>query len=165
MAIFHELLKPDQRVFVAGSSNEPTALLKQLSSLDLPQNLEFLQFPLAGFNDTDFTTFNDTARLTTFFMTGALKSADQSRLQFLPMQLRTVYDYLSNDIDVALVQVAHDKSGVLRLGPNIDFASAALGSAKVVIAELNKGIVAPAGCPEISVTCFMQGPKLRKRKA
>lgn len=144
-----ELFKRRQRVFVAGSSNEPTELLGLLSNLDLPEELEFIQFPLAGFNQTDFTSFNETARLTTFFMTGSLKSADPARLHFLPMQMRTVYDYLSHNIDVALIQVAHDKNGVLRLGPNVDFVGAVLKSASIVIAELNKGIVAPAGCPEI----------------
>jgi len=145
-----DLIQPGQRVFVAGSSNEPTALLQSLATAQLPKDLEFIQFPLAGFNQTDFTSFNATARLTTFFMTGALKSADSARLQFLPMQMRTVYDYLSNNIDVALIQVAYDVNGVLRLGPNVDFIGAVLGSAGSVIAELNRGIVAPAGCTEIS---------------
>ena len=45
-----DLLKPKQRLFVAGSSNEPTALLNHLAQLELPGQLEFIQFPLAGHN-------------------------------------------------------------------------------------------------------------------
>ena len=104
-----------------------------------------MQFPLAGYNATDFTQFNDTSRLTTFFMTSSLRDADLSRLNFLPMQMRAVFDYLGQDVDVALFQVAYDQDGVLRLGPNVDFIEAALRSAKVRIAELNQSLVAPLG--------------------
>lgn len=144
-----QLIQPGQRIFVAGSSNEPTALLEQLALLQLPQGLRFLQFPIGGYNNTDFTQFNSTATLTTFFMTPALRMADPQRLHFLPMQMRWVYDYLANQVDVALIQVAKDAQGVLRLGPNVDFVAAVLNSAKVVIAELNHNLLAPAGSPVI----------------
>jgi 4-hydroxybutyrate CoA-transferase len=58
-----------------------------------------------------------------------------------------VFDYLSTGIDVALLQVARDRDGRLRLGPNVDFAAAVLASPARIVAELNEGIVAPAGCP------------------
>ena len=147
-----KLFAPGQRVFVCGSSNEPTALLSHLAQLALPDNLEFVQFPIAGLNSTDFTAWNESACITSFFMTPTLAKADAARVQFLPMQMRYVYDYLSQNIDVALLQVARDAQGELRLGPNVDFVEAALASAKVVIAELNHGLVAPAGCPKINAS-------------
>ena len=140
-----DLFKPKQRIFVAGSSNEPTALLVELQSMKLPEHLEFVQFPLAGFNTIDFTQFNETSILTTFFMTPSLRQADPSRLHFLPMQMRSVYDYLKQGIDVVLFQVGYDQLGNLRLGPNVDFIEAALQSASVWIAELNRSFVAPFG--------------------
>ena len=92
LACFH----PGQRVYVAGSSNEPRGLLARLATLDLPAELEFIQFPLPGLNTTDFTALNDTSSITTFFMSATLaKAADPRRVHFLPMQMRTVYDYLS----------------------------------------------------------------------
>jgi len=144
-----EFLRPGQRIFVAGSSNEPTALLAHLSTQRLPSDLEFIQFPLAGFNDTDFTQFEPTACVTTFFMTGTLREADQGRVHYLPMQMRWVYDYLAQNVDVALIQVAYNASGELCLGPNVDFAGAVLGHTQTVLAELNRAIVAPAGAPRI----------------
>lgn len=144
-----KLLAAGQRIFVAGSSNEPTGLLQHLAQQDLPADLNFIQFPIGGLNSTDFTALNATARFTTFFMTAALNKADTSRLHFLPMQMRAIFDYLAHHVDVVLLQVAYDRQGVLRLGPNVDFAAAALGSAKVVIAELNHAFVAPLGCPAI----------------
>jgi 4-hydroxybutyrate CoA-transferase len=146
-----DLLKSKQRLFVMGSSNEPTALVNHLAQLKLPDHLEFIQFPLAGYNTTDFTQFNSTAVLTTFFMTPSLAGADPRRLQFLPMQMRAVYDYLSSYLDVALIQIARDRQGILRLGPNIDFAEAVLNSATIILAELNHELTAPAGCPRINL--------------
>jgi 4-hydroxybutyrate CoA-transferase len=144
-----DLLEPGQRVFVAGSVNEPTGLLEMLQSQPLPAGLHFIQFPVAGYNRQDFTRYAADTRLTTFFMTPHLKDADPARLHFLPMQMRRVYDYLSEHVDVALLQVARGADGRLRVGPNVDFVGAALGCARVVMAELNTGFVAPAGCPLI----------------
>jgi 4-hydroxybutyrate CoA-transferase len=143
------LLRPGQRIFVAGSSNEPSGLLARLRAMALPERLHFIQFPIAGYNREDFTSYGPDASFTTFFMTPHLRDADASRLHFLPMQMRRVYDYLSHDVDVVLVQVAHDRAGRLRLGPNVDFLGAALACAPVVVAELNSALVAPAGCPLI----------------
>lgn len=144
-----DLLQSGQTVFVAGSANEPTGLLEQLREGGVPAGLEFLQFPLAGYNRQDFTAYGPDTRHTTFFMTPHLEGADRDRLHFLPMQMRRVYDYVGSHTDVALLQVARDADGVLRLGPNVDFAAAALASASVVIAELNTAFTAPAGAPAI----------------
>ncbi|MFU8817148.1 MAG: acetyl-CoA hydrolase/transferase family protein [Pseudomonadales bacterium] len=143
------LLRSGQRIFVAGSSNEPTGLLNVLRAMALPDGLHFIQFPIAGYNQQDFTGYGPGARFTTFFMTPHLRDADPARLHFLPMQMRRVYDYLSRDVDVVLIQVARGADGRLRLGPNVDFVGAALGCASIVIAELNGSLVAPAGCPTI----------------
>ncbi|MEC7991259.1 MAG: acetyl-CoA hydrolase/transferase C-terminal domain-containing protein [Pseudomonadota bacterium] len=149
MAELAELLAPGQRIFVAGSSNEPAALLEAMAQMQLPEDLHFLQFPIAGLNGVDFTTWNDSADLTTFFMTPTLAKADVQRVHYLPMQMRAVFDYLAKDVDVCLLQVAHDRNGVLRVGPNVDFVAAVLSGARIVIAELNRHIVAPLGCPRI----------------
>ena len=139
-----------QRIFVAGASNEPAGLLDHLARLPLPDDLHFVQFPLPGFNVVDFTAWNPTHHLTTFFMSPALRNADPRRLHYQPMQMRWTFDYLARPIDIALIQVAPDREGRLRLGPNVDFVDAILQGAEVVIAELNRGLVAPAGAPLIS---------------
>ena len=140
-----------QRVFVSGSSNEPRGLLEMLRQCQLAEDLEFIQFPLPGLNQVDFTTWNATCHLTTFFMTPALRAAyDPSRVNFLPMQMRSIYEYLSTGLDVALIQVARDVEGNLRMGPNVDFSDAALSVSATVIAELNEAITAPSGSPPIS---------------
>ena len=67
MAELTELLAPGQRIFVAGSSNEPTGLLEAMAHMQLPKDLHFLQFPIAGLNGVDFTAWNDSADLNDFF--------------------------------------------------------------------------------------------------
>jgi 4-hydroxybutyrate CoA-transferase len=141
------MLKAGQRVFVVGAVGEPQALLQHLAGQPLPADLEFVQFPLAGFNDTDFTALSPTARLTSVFMTPALKGADAARFAFLPMQMRQFYDYLGQGIDIALIQVAKDRDGHLRAAPNVDFLGAVLASDALVVAQLNEQILAPPGCP------------------
>ena len=114
-------LHSGQRIYVAGSSNEPTGLLRDLAASALPEKLEFIQFPLPGLNQTDFTQFNDTASVTTFFMSSALAKGDAARVNYLPMQMRATYDYLATNLDVYLLQVAYDQERRLRVGPNLDF--------------------------------------------
>lgn len=145
MSAFTDRLKSGQRIWVAGSSNEPTELLAALAASELPENLTFIQFPLPPFNSVDFTRLAPGARMETFFMSPALKGAVPGCLHFLPMQMRAVFDYLAENLDVAIVQAARDAEGVLRLGPNVDFAPAALATADTVLVEVNEGIVAPAG--------------------
>ena len=142
-------LASGQRIFVAGASNEPTGLLESLRAAALPEGLHFIQFPLAGFNQTDFTAWHPSHQMTTPFMAPHLRDADPERLHFLPMGMRALHDYLENGIDVALIQVARDRQGRLRLGPNADFAAAALASAQFVLAECNAAFAAPAGCPPV----------------
>jgi 4-hydroxybutyrate CoA-transferase len=145
-----DLFGAGQRVYVAGSSNEPTGLLKALAQSELPENLQFIQFPLPGLNQTDFTQWNDSASVTTFFMSSALAAADSSRVLYLPMQMRTTYDYLGSKVDVYLLQVAYDHEGRLRVGPNVDFHDSVLAQGPIVIAQLNPTLIAPAGSPLIN---------------
>ena len=140
-------LHSDQRIYVAGSSNKPTGLLRDLAASALPENLEFIQFPLPGLNQTDFTQFNDTASVTTFFMSSALAKGDAARVNYLPMQMRATYDYLATNVDVYLLQVAYDQESRLRVGPNVDFHESVLAQNPTVIAQLNPSMVAPAGSP------------------
>jgi 4-hydroxybutyrate CoA-transferase len=145
MSAIEDCLKPGQRIWVAGSSNEPTGMLAGLERAELPEGLTFIQFPLPPFNSVDFTQLAPGAQMETFFMSSALRDAVPGCLHFVPMQMRAVFDYLSANLDVVMVQAARDADGVLRLGPNVDFAPAALAAAETVLVEINEGITAPAG--------------------
>ncbi len=154
LSAISKLLQSGQRIFVGGSSNEPVGILQGLADLELPEHLHFVQFPIGGYNNFDFTGLNSTTRMTTFFMTPALRKADPHRLHFLPMHMRHVYDYLAKHIDVGIVQIACDSAGRLRLGPNVDFVGAVLAGSTRLVAELNRGITAPLGSPQIDPQRF-----------
>ena len=149
------LLRPGMRVWVAGSSNEPRALVEGLSRAcerepGTADGVTFLQFPLPGMNRFDFSSLGTATRMESFFLTRDLREGHATgRVQYLPMHMRHVYDYLACGLDIALVQCTRDASGVLRAGPNVDFHRAALGGAKIVVAELNTALPAPAGAPPI----------------
>ena len=138
------------RVYVAGSSGEPTQMLETLfSEPDAAEQLHFIQFPLPGINQFDFTTLSQTTEHSVFFMSAALKEASRERLHFIPIHMRRVYDYLlENPVDIALIQVALDRHGTLRVAANADFVGAATASPETtVVASLNEGFTAPTGAP------------------
>ena len=149
------LLRPGMRVWVAGSSNEPRALVEGLAAAcrrapDAARGVTFLQFPLPGLNRFDFSSLGAETRFETFFLTPHLREGHATgRVQYVPMHMRHVYDYLARGIDMALIQCTRDARGTLRAGPNVDFHAAAVGSAKIVVAELNTTLPAPAGAPRI----------------
>lgn len=150
------LLHPGMVVFVGGSSNEPLALVEAIRAQpEAARGVTFMQFPLPGINRTDFSAFHEEASMTTFFLTPDLGTGyAEGRVRFLPMHMRTVFDFLKTaKLDLALVQVAQAADGELRLGPNADFHAAAM-TAQTVVAELNRGFVAPAGAPPVDLSAI-----------
>ena len=147
------LLRPGMQVFVGGGSNEPVALLEQLAAApECATGVTFTQFPLPGLNQYDLSALADDAHGRSFFMAPALRAGfDAGRVEFLPMQMRAVYEYLDAQLfDLVFTQVAYDRDGKLRFGPNVDFIGAALEGAGCVVAELNRALVAPAGAPLVA---------------
>jgi 4-hydroxybutyrate CoA-transferase len=156
-SVVPSLLKPGMRVYVGGSSNEPTGLLEAIAARPTSAaGVTFVQFPLAGLNNHDLSALHPDARLECFFMAPQLADGlAQGRVAFLPMQMRAVYDYIAGQaFDVVLLQAAYDREGRLRLGPNVDFVAAAMARARTLVVEVNDAVVAPAGCPLIPESRF-----------
>lgn len=150
LAEFPALLEPNSRIYVAGSSGEPTELLTALAAAKhIPESLHFIQFPLPGLNRMDFTALSETTEQTLFFMTPDQRSADPNRTHFVPIHMRRVIDFLmARPPDVALLQVCRGLDGQLRIAANVDFAQAVCTHpATRVIALLNTTLPAPAGAP------------------
>jgi 4-hydroxybutyrate CoA-transferase len=151
------LLKPGMRVYVGGSSNEPGDLLDAIAAQPAcAAGVTFVQFPLAGLNNRDLSALHPDARFECFFMAPQLADGlSQGRVAFLPMQMRAVYDYIGGQaFDLVLLQAAFGRDGRLRLGPNVDFAAAAMSQARVLVAEVNDALIAPAGCPVLPEARF-----------
>ena len=91
------LLRRGMRVYIGGSSNEPTGLLDAIAAApSCAAGVTFVQFPLAGLNNRDLTALHPDARLECFFMAPQLEDGfAEGRVAFLPMQMRAVYDYIA----------------------------------------------------------------------
>jgi 4-hydroxybutyrate CoA-transferase len=151
------LLRSGMRVYVGGSSNEPAGLLDAIAAAPAcAAGVTFVQFPLAGLNDRDLSALHPDARLECYFMAPQLADGlAQGRVSFLPMQMRAVFDHIAEQaFDLVLLQAGYDRDGRLRLGPNVDFAAAAMARARCIVAEVNTAFVAPAGCPLVPESRF-----------
>jgi 4-hydroxybutyrate CoA-transferase len=148
---FVDLFVPGRRVYVGGSSNEPQGLIDILAYRSVAE-VTFIQQPLT-INKRDLSSLGNDCLQVTFFMTPALREGQAaSRVQFIPMQMRTIYDYIARDkIDIALLQVARDVNGQLRFGPNVDYVGAALSSASQVVLQVNPILTAPLKCPLVDM--------------
>ena len=146
------LLEPGMNIYVAAYSGEPVTLLALLSraATDVP-GLTYIQQPLAATNTTDLSTLSPDATQKTFFMTPYLREGlRDGRVEYVPMHMRSVYRYLATQrIDMALLQAARDRNGVLRYGPNVDFLDAVLENSRYVLVEENTGYLAPTGTREV----------------
>lgn len=145
------LLAPGQRVYVGGSSNEPQSLLDAIEEAPAcAHEVTFVQQPLAV-NRRDLSGIHRTALQETFFMTPALMAGYQhGGVHFIPMQMRTIFDYLRDTrMDVALLGAARDAEGNIRYGPNVDYLEAALTAARCKVVEVSDAYLAPLGAPRV----------------
>ena len=145
------LIKPGHRVYIGGSSNEPQALVEALKANPAcAEDVTFIQQPLVV-NKVDFSMLHTSAKQETFFATPALKEGlANGDVAFIPMQMRAVFSHIQTmALDVALLAAARDVNGVLRYGPNVDYAGAALTAAKCKIVEVSSNFVAPLGAPAV----------------
>lgn len=147
-----DILSPGQTVYVGGSCAEPRGVLDGIVTAELKiDGLHFIQQPLGAVNQRDLSQLTPGASQQTFFMTPFLQeSLEAGRVEFVPMHMRTIFDYLSNTpIDVAILQGAKDREGKLRFGPNVDYVDAVLASTHQLVIELNQDFTAPMGAPLI----------------
>ena len=147
---FLELLTPGATVYVSGSTSEPRGLLNIVENSGISAaGIRWIQFPIGAVNQVDLSALTADATQDTFFMSPSLKDGFAAgRVNFVPMHMRTVFDFLKDQaIDVALLQAAPDRNGDLRFGPNSDFLDAVSASAKHLVVEVNEAFVAPFSCP------------------
>ena len=135
-------LRPGMTVFVAGATQEPVAILDALRrNPDCCAGVRFVSASIPGVNNVDFSSFHKDSRSTAFFATAANKASIASgSVEFLPMQYRAIFDYLSNGqhFDVVLAQLpALENDEKFSLGLCADFLPAVLDRATLLIAEIN----------------------------
>lgn len=132
------------RVFVQGSSGEPTALLEALlAEPDVAAGVEFVSCQIPGLNRIDFAGLHQDARFTGLFLTPELVGSHSAgKMRFMPLAYSSMYRYLAAEpVDIALIQVAPgERQGMFSLGLSAHFVPAVLKAAKIVIAEINEDL-------------------------
>jgi 4-hydroxybutyrate CoA-transferase len=148
------LLRPGMAAYVQGSTGEPGALLEALALMPSGSDgVEYVGCFLPGVNRVNPAALSATARHTGFFVSGPFaETRAEGRMRFLPLHYSAIYDYLAGraPFDVVMLQVAPpDAQGQCSLGICVDFQSAVLGGARLVLAEINHAMPAPPGSPTV----------------
>jgi 4-hydroxybutyrate CoA-transferase len=145
------LLRPGTTVFVAGGTAEPGHLLETLSERgECCAGVRFVSVSLPGINHVDFTGFHPETKSTAFFATIANRdSIAAGRSDYVPMQYRTIYDFLQREltVDLALLQLPPPGEDAVSHGISVDFFPAVLDRAGLVVAEVNPRQPAPVNAP------------------
>lgn len=145
------------RIFVAGSAGEPTALLEAWAAEpERTRGLDIVTSAIPGINDFDYSRFDPSCRITGLFMQPAFAALQRvGRFRQLPASYAGfVRDLRSapRGFDVAVVQVAApDAEGNCSLGPAVEFMPEVLRRAERVIGIVNHATPRFAGAPSIPV--------------
>jgi 4-hydroxybutyrate CoA-transferase len=147
------LLRHGMTAFVQGASGQPTPLLEALAAApEASAGVHYVGCFIPGVNPIDPASFHPHARLTSFFVFGDIaRSHAAGKVRFLPLHYSGIWDYLAGlEIDLALIQVTPpDRSGRCSLGVSVHFVPAVLDRAKVVVAEVNAGMLRPVDSYEL----------------
>jgi 4-hydroxybutyrate CoA-transferase len=148
-----DVLRPGMTVFVQGASGEPTPLLQALAAIPAASaGVHYVGCLIPGLNVIDPASFHPDARLTSFFVAGAIaRSHAAGRVRFLPLHYSGIWQYLSTHaVDLALIQVTPpDARGQCSLGVSVHFVPAVLERAKIVVAEINAAMPRPCSSYEV----------------
>lgn len=149
------LLAPGMRVYVPGSTAEPTALMDALiANPDAAEGLTFFGAYVPGLNRTDLSALTASTRVETYFMTPALRSSfDAGKVDFFPLQYSQIFDRIQNgpQADVAFLHLSPpDENGMCSFGITADFSPAVAERAKVTIGLINQAMPHIPKSPKIA---------------
>ncbi len=151
------LLRDGMTVFVAGATAEPGEILDTLATCgEQCAGVRFVSVSVPGINGIDFSSLHPLVKSTAFLATAQnRKSIAEGRVDFIPMQYSTIFDYLKYElpIDAVLVQLPPiAKDGTTSLGISADFTPAVLDKAGLVIGEINARQPIPSDAPGLPLS-------------
>lgn len=150
-------IRPGHRVFVAGSSGEPTALLGAWrADPERTRGIDIVTSLVPGINTLDIAALHSTATVTGLFMQPAFAEAQRhGRFRHLPISYGGFSRALSDGdltFDVCVVQVSRpDAEGRGSLGPAVEFLPAAMARSALVCGLVNARTPTLAGSPTIDI--------------
>ena len=151
-------ITPGQHIFIGSGAAEPACLVEALvrDGAHLADN-EILHLLTLGPAPYVAPELSARFRHTAFFIGANVREAVQSgRADFMPVFLSEIPRLMAAGhvkIDVALIQVSPpDQRGYVSLGVSVDVVRAALESAELVIAQVNRNMPRTLGCSLVHVS-------------
>jgi acyl-CoA hydrolase len=140
------VVKSGNRIYVQGSAQTPTFLLKALAKqahrLD---NVELVFISVYGDVQVDKPEYSGIFRINSMFVSESIrKDVNEGRADYIPVFLSEIPELFKQNIlqlDIALVQVSPpDNHGYCSLGVSVDIARSAVNTAKHIIAQVNPNV-------------------------
>ena len=141
-----EIIQTGNRVFVQGSAQTPTCLLRALPKhAHRLKDVELVFISIYGDIYVDKPEFAENFRINSLFVSASIRGAvNEGRADYVPVFLSEIPELFKQNIlpiDVALVQVSPpDNHGYCSLGVSVDVARSAVNTAKYVVAQVNSNV-------------------------
>lgn len=152
---FRQDLPETARVYVAGCSGEPLALVDEFERRpDLAAGMTFLGIWIPGVNRTDWASLNPSAQAESIFISPALRpSFETGRTRFLPLSYIQSTHWLSDTpLDGGIVMVTPpDQDGMVSLGVSADFSTLITDRTDIPL----------LGLVNLAMKAPLHGPKMR----
>ena len=154
------IIESGNRVYVHGSAQTPTCLLKALAKqADRLKDVELVFITVYGDIQVDRPEYSDSFKINSLFVSASIRAAvNEGRADYVPVFLSEIPDLFNRNIlpiDVALVQVSPpDKHGYCSLGVSVDVARSAVNTARHVIASINPNVPRTHGDGVIHISQF-----------
>jgi acyl-CoA hydrolase len=140
------IISSGHRVFVQGSAQTPTCLLKALPHhAHRLKDVELVFISIYGEVLVDKPEYAESFKINSLFVSASIREAvNEGRADYVPVFLSEIPELFKQrilPIDVALVHVSPpDKHGYCSLGVSVDVARSAVNTAKYVIAQVNANV-------------------------
>lgn len=140
------VVQTGNRIYVHGSAQTPTALLKALAAeAHRLKDIEIVSISVYGNVQVDRPEYAGIFNINSFFVSASIRSAvNEGRADYIPVFLSEIPELFKQGIlplDVALVQVSPpDNHGYCSLGVSVDIARSAVNTAKHIIAQVNPNV-------------------------
>jgi len=140
------IIQSGNRVFVQGSAQTPTCLLRGLEKHAYRlKDVELVFISVYGEVYVDKPEYADAFKINSLFVSASIRDeVNNGRADYVPVFLSEIPELFKRKIlpiDVALVQVSPpDHHGYCSLGVSVDVARSAVNTAKYVIAQVNQNV-------------------------
>lgn len=141
-----QIIKSGDRVFIQGSAQTPTSMLRHLAMQgERLKDVELVFISVLGEIFVDKPGLLDSFKINALFVSEPIrKDVNEGRADYVPVFLSEIPELFKRNvlpIDVAIVQVSPpDKHGYCSMGVSVDVARSAVNTAKKVIAQVNPNV-------------------------